>query len=234
MRFNTLTPIEQKRLLRRARKGDIQARKELGECFIPLVMSIVGKMRAKQGVSIEDLQQEGHVSVQRALDRYKLRSPMKLHNYVAMWVEGAIIRHLRKARSVVKQDYGNVTAIQDFALDVPMRVEDSDGETWLEHLRSEGPGPEESVIAADEVARTTMALSQAVKNFPLRIPESLPQNSQGVTRAKAISILSDLVQNRLYTDEPQSLDDISRRHGVGRETIRKMEMKLLAKVRAVL
>jgi len=74
-----------------------QARKEMGEANLPLVISIAKKY-ANRGLELSDLVQVGNVGLMQAVDGFKYRRGNKFSTYATIWIDGAINRKVKERR----------------------------------------------------------------------------------------------------------------------------------------
>jgi RNA polymerase sigma-B factor len=80
--------------------GDLQAREELIELYLPLVRSLARRY-AYRGEPLDDLVQIGAIGLMKAIDRFDLDRGVELTTYATPNIIGEIKRHFRdKARAV--------------------------------------------------------------------------------------------------------------------------------------
>ena len=82
---------EEKDLSRRAREGDMAARRQLIECNLRLVISIAKKYRGR-GVLFEDLIQEGNAGLIRAVEKFDPEMGNRFSTYATWWIRQAVTR----------------------------------------------------------------------------------------------------------------------------------------------
>src|SRR4029077_12481638 len=90
------TPTEAKKLLRiiqRRQKKYHQARMELAEANLRLVVSIAKRYRGR-GLSLAGLIQEGNRGLMRAVDKFDHRLGWKFGTYATWWIRQGIQRSL--------------------------------------------------------------------------------------------------------------------------------------------
>src|SRR6266496_5418679 len=88
-----LTPVEERELARRKDLGDEEAKRELIESNLRLVMSIT-RNYTKTGVPLLDLIQEGNLGLIRAVEKFDYKLGYKLSTYATWWIRQAITRAL--------------------------------------------------------------------------------------------------------------------------------------------
>src|SRR6266849_639027 len=88
-----LTSVEERELARRKDEGDEEAKKQLIERNLRLVMSIT-RNYTKAGVPLLDLIQEGNLGLIRAVEKFDWRMGYKLSTYATWWIRQAVTRAL--------------------------------------------------------------------------------------------------------------------------------------------
>lgn len=95
-----LTATEERELIARYRLGDPEAKRELVEANLRLVLSIARRFNAKS-LSFEDLVQEGAIGLQHALDKYN-PDRGRVSTYATYWIRQAIVRALEREDRLVR------------------------------------------------------------------------------------------------------------------------------------
>src|SRR5438067_6840399 len=88
-----LTREQERELARRKDAGDEQAKRELIQANLRLVMSIT-RNYTKTGVPLLDLIQEGNLGLIRAVEKFDYRMGYKLSTYATWWIRQSITRAL--------------------------------------------------------------------------------------------------------------------------------------------
>ena len=93
-KLKVLKSSETMELLRRSKAGDRQAREELIEGNLRLVLSVIQRF-AGRGESVDDLFQVGCVGLIKAIDNFDISQPVKFSTYGVPMIIGEIRRFLR-------------------------------------------------------------------------------------------------------------------------------------------
>jgi RNA polymerase primary sigma factor len=210
--FPPLKREDETKLLKRVKRGDKQARELLVKHNLNLII-MLAKKQEKTGLALEDLVQEGMAGFVHAIDKFDLKKEVKLSTYAVWWVNAFIFRHARSARGPVKLPNKRKDGeLPPFPRSVSMSSpigENDDGE-FLDLFADESP------LIDEQYDRETASggIRSSLKKM----------GSLG-------SIGRDIVYERLMAEEPMTLDEIGKRHGLSRERIRQLEVGVKDKLR---
>jgi RNA polymerase primary sigma factor len=99
-RFRLLEPHEEIELAQRIERGDLAAKDRLINCNLRLVVSVARKYQG-QGLSMNDLVQEGMLGLIRAAEKFDWRKGFRFSTYATLWIRQSIQRGLdNTARSI--------------------------------------------------------------------------------------------------------------------------------------
>lgn len=160
---------------------------------------------------LDDLVSEGHTGLIRATQTYD-GNRAAFSTYAAWWIKAKIHLYIGENFSAVRIKRPNGVfdksrfGIHDISLDAPLG--DDESLTMGSVLVSDTISPEEN---ADNILRD-------------RLCKSLVQYLKG---PKERAIFFD----RLYTDDPKTLDELGQKFGVTKERVRQIEAGLLKKLR---
>ena len=106
--YPLLSPLEEKRLLKDYKKGDINARDKLITSNIRLVISIAKKYE-NDGLEFLDLVQEGIFGLYEALEKFDIYKDIKFSTYAYWWIKQSIgLAIANKSREIRIPVYKNV------------------------------------------------------------------------------------------------------------------------------
>jgi RNA polymerase sporulation-specific sigma factor len=93
-RFPLLSEKEMMELLRKAQKGDVDARERLVNCNLKLIFNLIQRF-AHRGYELEDLFQIGTIGLIKAIDKFDFSYGVKFSTYAVPMIIGEIRRFLR-------------------------------------------------------------------------------------------------------------------------------------------
>ncbi|MCI5667263.1 MAG: RNA polymerase sporulation sigma factor SigG [Oscillospiraceae bacterium] len=92
--LKVLRESEKMELLRRMRSGDMQAREELINGNLRLVLSVIQRFTGR-GESPDDLFQVGCIGLIKAIDNFDITQPVRFSTYAVPMIQGELRRYLR-------------------------------------------------------------------------------------------------------------------------------------------
>lgn len=112
--YKSLSKIEERRLVKKARKGDIISRNKLIESNLKFVVYIAKKYKGR-GIEMSDLISEGNMGLIKAIDRFDLKKDTRLITYAIWYIKLAIREVIRKQliTDEIPNDEGNNFEYQD-------------------------------------------------------------------------------------------------------------------------
>jgi len=204
-----LAEKEEKELIRKAKKGAIEARRKLINSNLKLVVNIAKHYRSL-ALSLMDLIAEGNIGLMRAINKFNLNRGYRFSTYAAWWIRQAVTRALI--------DQGKTIRIP-----VYMSEQISKYKKKKELLRQKlGREPSRGEIAkrlrlpVGKVGDTEMWIQK-------KSSLDAPVGKDGV------SFLGDFMESKDYADTTKEVEKIFVREKVGRllDTVTKKERQVL-------
>ena len=235
--------------LSQRRNKYLQARKDLAEGNLRLVVSIAKRYRTR-GLPFSDLIQEGNRGLMRAVDKFEHRLGYKFGTYATWWIRQGITRAIA--------DHGRTIRVPCHQVGMMAAVERVRGELVLETGREPsveqiakkvGVSPEEAK-SLRLVAKHPVSIHDAMGGDGERTLEDFLDDPRTHNPVESVdqNLLKDRIQEVLKSlsprereiiemrfglldGQPKTLEEVARNFGITRERIRQIEARGLVKLR---
>jgi RNA polymerase sigma-32 factor len=253
-RYNLLTPQEEKELATRYREtGDEASAYKLTTSNLRLVIKIAMEFQKYWMKNLLDLIQEGNIGLMQAIKKFDPYRGIKLSYYASFWIKAYILKFIMDNWKLVK--IGTTQSQRKLFYNLKREKEKLRArgiEPGPELLAEVLQVKEEEVIEMDQrLGGWELSLDAPLKegseefhkNF---LPASEPQIEETLARAQLNQIFHrkledfrkqlnskelDILNLRLLSETPLTLQDIGGRHQISRERVRQIEDRLIKKLR---
>ena len=109
-KYNPLTKEEEKKLLKEAKKGNIESRNKIIQRNLRFVFSMAKKMN-NPNVNMEDLIAEGNFGIMKAIEKFDIKKDVKFFTYAVWWIRAYMIAYIKKetkrnfSETLIESDY---------------------------------------------------------------------------------------------------------------------------------
>ena len=241
--------VEKFRRLRQALHEGAQARKEMVEANLRLVISIVKKFM-NRGLSFLDLIQEGNTGLMKAVEKFEYTRGYKFSTYATWWIRQAATRAIADQARTIRIPVHMIETINKLLRVQKKLLQEFGREPTPEETAEEMGLPVERVRSVCRMAQQPISLQSPVgdgddAHFGDFIEDKGTERPED---AAAFTLLKERLREVLYSLNPRerevldmrfglkdgvarTLEEVGKEFNVTRERIRQIEAKALRKLR---
>jgi len=248
-RVPLLTAEQEIDLAHRIENGDEDAKKQLVEANLRLVVSIA-KRYVGRGMLFLDLIQEGNLGLMKAVEKFDYRKGFKFSTYATWWIRQAITRAIADQARTIRIPVHMVETINKLSRVQRNLLQTLGREPTPFEVAMEMDIPVDRVIEIMKVAQEPVSLETPIGeeddshlgDFITDEDAESPEESASfvLLREHLDGILGTLTDREekvlrlrfgLDDGRPRTLEEVGQEFGVTRERIRQIEAKALRKLR---
>lgn len=248
-RVPLLNAEEEVNLALRIKEGDQEAKQQLAEANLRLVVSIA-KRYVGRGMQFLDLIQEGNMGLMKAVEKFDHTKGFKFSTYATWWIRQAITRAIADQARTIRIPVHMVETINKLVRIQRQLLQDLGREPTPEEIGAEMDLPTEKVREILKIAQEPVSLETPIGEEDdshlgdfiedqevLSPAEHTAQTLLKEQLEEVLDTLTDREENvlrlRFGLDDGnvRTLEQVGKVFGVTRERIRQIEAKALRKLR---
>ena len=242
-----LTFEEELELSRRIEEGDEDARKQLIEANLRLVVKIA-KAYVSSDVGLLDLVQEGNLGLLKAASKYDHRKKVRFSTYASWWIKQSITRALSNKRRSIRLPHRKEDALRKIQRAYNTLSQRLTRRPSVEEVAQEVGMPSDEVVQILNISAGPVSLDSDINSDSGTLHDVFEDYSyspdaeimQQVMREETLRFLERLREKEkkillyrfaFYGGKRYTLKRISDEMGISPETVRQIEMRALRKLR---
>lgn len=249
--YKALSQDEEKAFAKRAKAGDLEAKKQLIKANLKLVITIAKKVIHVSGLPMTDLIQEGNVGLMIAADKFNYKLGYKFATYASWWIKQSMFKAISeqshcmkipvyiqetlsrfsKLKREMERECNSQVKTEDVAKKMNISADKIDSflnayskTISIESSLENNDGKEMNIadiIEDKKASATDNAEFEDLKSDILNVISTLKAREQEVVK----------LRYGLENNNKMTLEEIGNIYGVTKECIRQTELRALKKMR---
>lgn len=248
-KVSLLSAAEEVEIAQRMAEGDMEAKKQLAEANLRLVVSIA-KRYVGRGMLFLDLIQEGNLGLIKAVEKFDYRKGYKFSTYATWWIRQAITRAIADQARTIRIPVHMVETINKLIRVNRQLLQEYGRDPRPDEIAKEMGITEEKVREIIKIAQEPVSLETPIgEEEDSHLGDFIPDDDAPapaevvagtLLKEQLIDVLDTLTPREekvlrlrfgLDDGKARTLEEVGREFAVTRERIRQIEAKALRKLR---
>lgn len=249
--YRSLTPSEEKDLAKRAKEGDVQAKKQLIKANLKLVVTIAKKAIHMSNLPMTDLIQEGNMGLMVAADKFNYKLGYKFATYASWWIKQSMFKAISEQSHCMKIPVYIQETLSRFSKLKREMERESNSQVKTEDVAKRMNISAEKIDTFLNAYSKTISIESGVENSDgkeMNIADIIEDKKASATqevefedlKTDILNVISTLKEREqevvklrygLEDNTKKTLEEIGNIYGVTKECIRQTELRALKKMR---
>ncbi len=254
--YKVLSTAQEKVIAKRIAQGDLDAKKQLVQANLRLVLTIAKKSIHSTTLSLSDLIQEGNMGLMVAIDKFNYKLGYKFSTYATWWIKQAMFKAIseqsyamkipvyiqetlskyKKTKAQLEQKYGCAVKPAEVAKKIGYSEEKID--TFL-NAYNKALSLDATIDATKSGSAKEMSFADVIEDEKQNIERTIVDKQLKSDIHQALECLKErekeVITFRFGLNEcaKKTLEEIGNIYGVTKECIRQIEKRALSKLSSV-
>lgn len=249
--YRSLTPSEEKDLAKRAKEGDVQAKKQLIKANLKLVVTIAKKAIHMSNLPMTDLIQEGNMGLMVAADKFNYKLGYKFATYASWWIKQSMFKAISEQSHCMKIPVYIQETLSRFSKLKREMERESNSQVKTEDVAKRMNISAEKIDTFLNTYSKTISIESGLENSDgkeMNIADIIEDKKASATqevefedlKTDILNVISTLKEREqevvklrygLEDNTKKTLEEIGNIYGVTKECIRQTELRALKKMR---
>lgn len=249
--YRSLTPSEEKDLAKRAKEGDVQAKKQLIKANLKLVVTIAKKAIHMSNLPMTDLIQEGNMGLMVAANKFNYKLGYKFATYASWWIKQSMFKAISEQSHCMKIPVYIQETLSRFSKLKREMERESNSQVKTEDVAKRMNISAEKIDTFLNAYSKTISIESGLENSDgkeMNIADIIEDKKASATqevefedlKTDILNVISTLKEREqevvklrygLEDNTKKTLEEIGNIYGVTKECIRQTELRALKKMR---